>query len=1104
MNKKSKILQGGAFFAVVLFFIAICIGCFGLRFSFAFVHAEENNVVTFSEMGTRLSNNQNYSQIRSGMFHAKRQNNKEIIGKTDYFRWPEIAGCDYQNKTVIFSFRMTGENANFLVNLGGTNRNVLDGYVFHVNTWDTIHCIAIGKGADNAKDMTQNEVDMEIKLDYTAADSVWKANDLAPNDGNVYDVEISFMQNVEIDGVLYAEVLNYKILHNGLILENMQLKYNESRIKSNSFNLAVVGADVEVLCGDKNYFEGELSVEESVIDVSRIADVEAAGISSDINVYSYSQREKNQLLTFKFSSATQADIILKTNNNVAGTATLDVNCVKIGKSAISFGIDMATVPVVFQNESVTSWYKPNEIYTVEFGVLEYVKDNVITHNDIVCRIYDSNNVKVFDERQVLDPSYKIYDGFFINGVTESVKIFPAKLYREYYVFLHEADNSYTVKEINHSEPYKLNDGADLEEIGSFKNWYYMQGTEKIVVPTEGIWNFLSEEKGVADYSDKYIFHLYADYDYKFNRIEYVFSNAENNQNPEIVYALQSAELKDPVCLEGYGFFGWYDNAEFAGEKITRISYDKSKDSIKLYAKILPARFVSFEYENETVKVCVPKDEPYTLIPKEIDGYEFVKWEKRVGDEYEDLQGNEITVIEDITVRPVYTLVDYQITYHLNGAVNGENPETYNFKSEEIVLQNPTKEGYFFVGWFSNGTKISSIPTGSSGDVSLNAAFVKNYLPENMSVYTDEVFEIPVIIGLPDYAIYTVALKNSAGETVCNSDTAVISEEGIYKIEYVLDTTVETYLWTIEVQAINESVEGCKIASASVSVSDSITVNYRVVLVAGYTNPYIICKFNGQTITITDYEVQDGTFVFRMKDIAWQYMTENMDIAVRAYDANNVNHKVCEKTDYNIAKYFYGLLSLSAEDLQISAEKYDLLQTMVVDLLNLGTEAQICTDTNTDHLANSELTANWESKATIFTLPSDRYSLSGESGKDVVFESIGVCFNGKTGVEVKVKIPVDKDFSNMKAVLVIHDKQYSVNFNKLNVSIDEEYQYLSFVFDQIPMIWFDDVFTVTVFENGEAVSGALHYSVNSYFVNHQENLNKALYCCNQSLKAFYTK
>ena len=125
MNKKSKILQGGAFFAVVLLFVAICIGCFGLRFSFASVHAEENNVVTFSEMGTRLSNNQNYSQIRSGMFHAKRQNNKEIIGKTDYFRWPEIAGCDYQNKTVIFSFRMTGENANFLVNLGGTNRNVL-------------------------------------------------------------------------------------------------------------------------------------------------------------------------------------------------------------------------------------------------------------------------------------------------------------------------------------------------------------------------------------------------------------------------------------------------------------------------------------------------------------------------------------------------------------------------------------------------------------------------------------------------------------------------------------------------------------------------------------------------------------------------------------------------------------------------------------------------------------------------------------------------------------------------------------------------------------------------------------------------------------------
>ena len=155
---------------------------------------------------------------------------KEIIGKTDYFRWPEIAGCDYQNKTVIFSFRMTGENANFLVNLGGTNRNVLDGYVFHVNTWDTIHCIAIGKGADNAKDMTQNEADMEIKLDYTAADSVWKANDLAPNDGNVYDVEISFMQNVENCAVIgctitstgaYGVALDHYAKYNRIVRNEM-------------------------------------------------------------------------------------------------------------------------------------------------------------------------------------------------------------------------------------------------------------------------------------------------------------------------------------------------------------------------------------------------------------------------------------------------------------------------------------------------------------------------------------------------------------------------------------------------------------------------------------------------------------------------------------------------------------------------------------------------------------------------------------------------------------------------------------------------------------------------------------------------------------------
>ena len=66
------------------------------------------------------------------------------------------------------------------------------------------------------------------------------------------------------------------------------------------------------------------------------------------------------------------------------------------------------------------------------------------------------------------------------------------------------------------------------------------------------------------------------------------------------------------------------------------------------------------------------------------------------------------------------LIEYVIIYNLDGGtVDTENPETYNILSDPINLNNPTKEGYNFVGW--SGTGIVgifddvSISSGSTGN-----------------------------------------------------------------------------------------------------------------------------------------------------------------------------------------------------------------------------------------------------------------------------------------------------------------------------------------------------------------------------------------------------
>lgn len=81
------------------------------------------------------------------------------------------------------------------------------------------------------------------------------------------------------------------------------------------------------------------------------------------------------------------------------------------------------------------------------------------------------------------------------------------------------------------------------------------------------------------------------------------------------------------------------------------------------------------------------------------GYEITKWV--------DADSNELTkdtqVYSDLTVKAVYELIDYTITYNLNGGY-ADNPDTYTYETATFTLNNPTRTDYEFLGWYgSNGS-----------------------------------------------------------------------------------------------------------------------------------------------------------------------------------------------------------------------------------------------------------------------------------------------------------------------------------------------------------------------------------------------------------------
>ena len=124
----------------------------------------------------------------------------------------------------------------------------------------------------------------------------------------------------------------------------------------------------------------------------------------------------------------------------------------------------------------------------------------------------------------------------------------------------------------------------------------------------------------------------------------------------------------------------------------------------------------------TNSVTIIKGETITLPEPERNGYDFAGWYT------ETLGGSQVTeetqFNDDTTIYAHWSAANYEITYNLNGG-SATNPSNYTIETETFTLNNPTKEGYDFVGWSgtdlegNNNTEVT-INNGTIGDRSYTA------------------------------------------------------------------------------------------------------------------------------------------------------------------------------------------------------------------------------------------------------------------------------------------------------------------------------------------------------------------------------------------------
>lgn len=166
-------------------------------------------------------------------------------------------------------------------------------------------------------------------------------------------------------------------------------------------------------------------------------------------------------------------------------------------------------------------------------------------------------------------------------------------------------------------------------------------------------------------------------------------------------------LKSTYLDEGFTYFNHTKNSEFVSatnQTIITLIYNRN-----LYD-------LSYMSDSEIIETTKYKYGTEINLTKTVskNGYNFVGWNLN----------NEIitkvTMNSNIELKAIFDIIKYNITY-INDGNQVDNPTTYTIE-DNFEFNNPSKEGYNFIGWYYDNIKVDGISLGSVGDLTLTAAY----------------------------------------------------------------------------------------------------------------------------------------------------------------------------------------------------------------------------------------------------------------------------------------------------------------------------------------------------------------------------------------------
>ena len=295
--------------------------------------------------------------------------------------------------------------------------------------------------------------------------------------------------------------------------------------------------------------------------------------------------------------------------------------------------------------------------------------------------------------------------------------------------------------------------------------------------------------------------------------------------------------------------------------------------------------------------------------------------------------------------------------------------------------------------------------------------------------------------------------------------------------------------TVVTQSMEYSITPLKIRGVSLALENDITIVFRAdaSLNKVYSNCYINVVQeleNGETKTqiIPGVLTSDGTtYEFKYTGVNVKEAGDCLNVTIYAYDSegNLVQGQTIE--NYSVKKYCANQLAKTDATLTaqgLSAAKQKAFRTLLVDLLNYATEAQVYFNYKLDSYVNADLTDSQKSYASSDDILTNLENIT--SAKHVEISNASATWNATALVllsktTMRLRFTYSGDITQVKMKAYVNGGAEVEVTEFVDLGNGSYYAY----FDDFTAFQFISPIDFTLEANGSAISNTLRYSVESY-------------------------